>query len=104
MLNKFGRLQAGRHRLADVHGAIDHRAVDGRANRAIAQLQFCGIHGRLLHEHLRLGLIPLGDRGRQLRLGLLLLRYGRVLRRDGFVVGGLRIVILLGGQNALVRQ
>ena len=64
-----GRVQPGHHGLAHVHAAVDHHAVDGRADGGVIEIDL----GLLLRA---LGLLDLGLAHGQLRLGDLVLRLG----------------------------
>jgi len=60
MVNSVGALGAGRDGLADEGDAVDHDAVDRRVDRAAGEVDFGGIDGGLLDQHLGLRLGELG--------------------------------------------
>ena len=87
-----GRIHAGHHRLADVHAAVDHHAVDGRGDGGVAQVDL-----GLLGGDLRL--IELGLGHGQFRVGHVVLRFGL------FEFGrGIRVAQLLGAAEGAFRQ
>ena len=55
-----GRVEAGNHRLADVHAPINDDAPDRRFDRAETQVAFCFLHGGLRLHRACLGLGDVG--------------------------------------------
>ena len=67
-LEERGRVEARRHRLAELDVARDHHAGDGRADHRVAQVGLVAGHLRLHQLHLRLGGLELLHGDVELRL------------------------------------